>query len=76
MNKYHHLLLFQVNIFTSFAENGKPVDHGETVLGEAGKSRDFNCFNISEKLENIKLPQAARFELWDFLYEKEKLPVY
>ncbi|ALC45330.1 alpha-Est8 [Drosophila busckii] len=66
-----------VGMWTSFANNSNPnckeTSSAKWTPIERTTNGAYHCFNISEQLEMISLPDACILAVWDSFYPKESL---
>ncbi|EDV93360.1 esterase B1 [Drosophila grimshawi] len=66
-----------VGMWTAFAASSDPncpaTDSAQWTPVELTSNRVHNCYNISEEMQMMALPEAAILAVWDTFYEKDAL---
>lgn len=65
-----------IGIWTSFAQNGNPncdVIKDVNIRPLDKNEKTFKCFNVSNEVEVIDLPEGEKLKIWDSLYEESQL---
>ncbi|XP_055902981.1 esterase B1-like isoform X2 [Eupeodes corollae] len=65
-----------IGIWTSFAQNGSPncdVISDVNIQPLDKNETNLKCFNISNEVKIIDLPENEKLKIWDSMYEKSRL---